>query len=281
MKKFFVFGIALATSLLATAQDDTDIVSDGGREVATNKKGQVITPQAEDISIAIDAQPVVNFARDVINFNGTGATTATGITSTQGGQRFIGRYFVNESTAYRGIFQFDVNGSITKTQQTSANDANKTGIDVNRAKTTGVALGGGLEKRRGYGRLQGFYGGQAIITFTGTSVKNTYELDAKDHPTTSAGGSRTLSQKNGTSIGVNLQGLVGVEYYFARKMSIGAEMYWGFGYNTVPKTSVETETYTVVGDKTETKTTEGVSALNPTNGLTTQASGDVYISFTF
>ena len=34
MKKFFVLGIALATSLAASAQDDSDIVSESTRDIA-------------------------------------------------------------------------------------------------------------------------------------------------------------------------------------------------------------------------------------------------------
>ncbi|NQT78499.1 MAG: hypothetical protein HQ565_12345, partial [Bacteroidetes bacterium] len=54
-------------------------------------------------------------------------------------------------------------------------------------------------------------------------------------------GPRTLKEKAGMEFGLGVRAFVGVEYFFAPKISLGGELGWGIGFLSQGKGSVETE----------------------------------------
>jgi hypothetical protein len=275
MKKFFVLGLALAASLAATAQDDSDIVSEDANDVATNKKGQVITPQAGDIGLVLDGQPLLQYALDLTALNNGGAG-ATGFLTSPDGTTLQARYFLDDATAIRAIFEINTQGQTTKafTADLSSTDPLATVEDVTKVKGTFIGLGGIYEMRRGYGKLQGYYGPYAFLSFVGASTENTFGNSRENLGV----GTHTLSTSTGTSIGVQLGGVLGAEYFFARKMSIGGEVSWGLALNTISKGETTTETYD--GTSTTTSTVESYGAAT-TSGFGSNAQADVLFSLYF
>jgi hypothetical protein len=88
-----------------------------------------------------------------------------------------------------------------------------------------------------------------LLGFNSASEKNTFQIaynkEAADKGIINEGDSRVLSQKDGMSVTFGVRGFVGVEYFVAPKISIGAEFGWGLGMITTPRGKVETETWGV------------------------------------
>ena len=58
-----------------------------------------------------------------------------------------------------------------------------------------------------------------------------------------APGVRTVSERNNNSVFLGLRGYVGVEYFFAPKMSIGGEFGYTAGFRTQGRGLITTETW--------------------------------------
>ncbi len=120
-----------------------------------------------------------------------------------------------------------------------------------------IVLGAGLEKRRGKGRVQGVYGAMINVMLGSGSQKYTYgnSMDTGYYYIQTAGlvpdtssisfrrgaitttgssfsssdwtGNRILKSSDGFNFGIGANIFVGVEYFFAPKMSVGGEFSWG------------------------------------------------------
>jgi hypothetical protein len=130
-------------------------------------------------------------------------------------------------------------------------------------------LGLGKEMRRGKTRLQGYYGGDALIWVSTMGAKYKYGNIMSDTNTPSTSGgttttsptstkwdapldpdgtfaeaaspSRPILQKNGLTFGIGVRAFIGAEYFLLPKISVGAEYGWGIGYQLTAKGRVTTE----------------------------------------
>src|SRR5579872_2349265 len=70
-----------------------------------SKKGEMILPEAGDWCISFDAAPFLQYAGNLFSGETTtnGSPLATFVNSSQ--QTIVGKYFVDEQTAYRGILR--------------------------------------------------------------------------------------------------------------------------------------------------------------------------------
>ncbi|MCC6370806.1 MAG: hypothetical protein IT236_07375, partial [Bacteroidia bacterium] len=108
----------------------------------------------------------------------------------------------------------------------------------------------GYEKRRGYRRLQGFYGGEFGFGNTGASTSVVYgnafsgqypvsytsdfntSTVAVQQPTVNGRVERVLSTSSRGGIRLGLRGFVGIEYFIFTKISIAAEYGWAYSITT-------------------------------------------------
>jgi len=243
MKKVFLLFSVFAIAASSFAQD-----------VMKSKKGFVILPQAGDIALGFDAVPVLDFAlnaSDIMSNAGTGAQHPGFVEGFN--NVIVGKYFLKDNMAIRARFGINTEKTTTKTYgddplSVDAVPANIL-ISTNKVAENKYFFAGGVEKRRGHNRLQGFYGGELLLGFDSESEKNTFEIEynqeAADKGYVNFGDSRVLSDKSGMAITFGIRGFVGVEYFVAPKISIGAEFGWGLGMVTTPRGKVETETWGV------------------------------------
>jgi hypothetical protein len=226
----------------------------------TSKNGHEILPQAGDIAIGMDAVPFANFFLNSINImNNTGQQAQHPGYVGGFNQVIVGKYFLDESTAVRARLGINTLSTTTTTFFDNPIDVSN-GVaspgelsDVNKMSTSSIVLGGGLEMRRGHNRLQGFYGGELLIAKGGNKMKNEYGQEysqaAEDAGYMGLGDSRLLNSKTG-SFGLGLRGFAGVEYFFAPKISIGAEFGWGLGMMSSGRGKSTIETWDLVGTAT-------------------------------
>lgn len=233
------------------------------QDLATNKNGKVYLPEAGDWSISINASPFINFASDLLHIGQAKTVDAPGFAALQDSTWSLsGKYFVSNEMAYRGSLRLYSDNSKTSTAQdwVSPVPANNwpnnvatkyDNYDVEKVKDWSVGIGGGVEYRKGTNRLQGYYGGEAILAFARTSKSYTYAIDLMvqdadaatpdylTNYTTDFGGNisntpgeyvtRTLSNKQSMTTAFGVRGFVGVEYFVFPKISLGGEFGWGLG----------------------------------------------------
>lgn len=219
-----------------------------------SKKGTPILPEAGDYAIGINAVPFFNYAGNLLNgcaFNAS--PTWTWINN----QVITGKYFVDANTAYRFKLRLGL-GSANDKKLVADQTATTTPAQVEDKMTishTDVVLGLGLEKRRGKGRVQGIYGAEAQILLAmgktkytyGNAINATYNAPLSycwvDNvaplpvPCPGAGlaTTRVTENKAGMTLGVGARAFVGVEYFFAPKISLGGEFGWGLNFTSTGK----------------------------------------------
>ena len=256
-----------------------------------SKRGENILPKAGEFALGIDAMPVVDYFGNL--FNGTmGNSGAFNFIPTinRTALTIYGKYYLDDQVAIRGSVRLGHTNLydrefVTKNMTIPNPDAKVT--DVMHVNATNIVLGGDYLMYRGKGRVQGYYGGGAFFNYNSRNVNYKYGNEMTAEFTSPsyydftagaevAGSQRILSVHNNDNLGFSLRGVVGVEYFFAPKISIGGEM--GLGFNISKEGGfVTTETWTGTGR--EVKTEE--IAIDSFVGIDTFTSGSLFIIFHF
>lgn len=265
-KTIMVIAIAFGITS-AFAQDST---STSG---LISKKGEPILPESGDWAISFDAVPFMNYLGNLFS----GATTTNGSPGATwvnpGTMTITGKLFKDEKTAYRATVRLGFNsGSTTALIADASQTVTPTypnPATMKEDKWSGssrfIGLGGGIEMRRGKTRLQGFYGGEAMIWMSGKT--NTFDYGNAVSSTipvnnatstnfgigaTSTGSNitvdptygvaaRVLKDKVGTTFGFGVRGFIGAEYFIFPKIAVGAEYGWGLGISMTGQGTRELE----------------------------------------
>jgi len=318
MKKVLFSIVALMISVCVINAQETEEDND----ILKSKKGTPILPQSGDYAIGIDAAPMINFAGQVIQSigmnNAGAAATSPGFNQltdpNSGMQSIYLKKFLSDKEALRVKVMINMRTDTRKeyvqndeewdklygTDDTTNYDGyemNLTDKYVNKNSNIGVLVG--KEMRRGYGRLQGFYGAEVGLMYTSnvSSYKygNEYMEDTED-PTLDissggspsfenfgandlGGGSRLLKQTQ-RDLTLMVNGFVGVEYFVLPKISIGGEMYLGLAYTGQGKAKQTYEGWDVDDEKVV--ETPGKGYTNP-NTFTLQnfTGGNLFLVFHF
>ncbi len=268
-------------------------------QTLVSKKGIPILPQKGDIAIGVSATPFLNFFGNVAKINSAGPFASPAAWNWLTPNTIYGKYFLTDNMAVRGRLRIGKSSvtqtaNVLKTVQPAAPAAPEYVEDTWTRSTTDIVLGAGLEKRRGYGRLQGFYGAEATISLQG-GVKNSYEygnaIDAttpvptrNDFGTNNpAAGTWVTEQSTGVIFGFGVGAFVGVEYFFAPKMSFGGEFGWGIGINQNPAAAGSVETITEAWDGVSAVTTATTPGAKTTSFDidTQQTAGNIFLLFHF
>lgn len=232
-------------------------------------------PEAGDVTIGVNAVPFLNYLGNMfgkIDDNKINPKKIGGVPAVPGldnpTMSIFGKYFLTDQTALRLNVGIGIN-SITQSQYVTddaaaVNDPLSQDVveDTYKYRNSGMSVAVGYEWRRGSKRLQGYWGGQAILAYSnskhffgyGNAITEVnqyptayadenrdgdynYQIwgtpenlpDGINLPTVTTsdnvgGNSRLLMQSDGRSWTYGLGGFVGVEYYIAPKISIGCEM---------------------------------------------------------
>lgn len=285
MKKSTLFVAALALGMTtAFAQD------------LTSKKGEPILPEAGDYAIGVDAFPFLNYFGNMLNGNTN--NSPFGWNYTNSNMMITGKMFTSETMAYRAALRIGF-GSTTMTNPVVDDVSTSTPVamteDEMKASYNFIGLGGGLEWRRGKGRLQGYYGGMLMFGFGGGkttysygnafSATNTAPTTTTDFMlgTSAPMSSRVTESKNGSEIMFGLRGFVGAEFFVLPKISIGGEFGWGVGFNSVGAGSTTTESWNGTGTTSTTSDTGKSStfAIDVDNNAFGMAPAAILVHFHF
>ncbi|MCL2329369.1 MAG: hypothetical protein FWC39_12765 [Bacteroidetes bacterium] len=187
----------------------------------------------------------------------------------------LGKYQIGETTALRANIGFI--GSSTNRKFYVQDDkaamlnplqvypAAEKVVDVRNQKTNGASIAIGVEKQRAYRNVRGFAGasalyacGKQVNSYTYGNAITEVNLD----PTTSGfmpqvnpagylSAARAMKIFNGNAHAVGLVGHVGVEWFFAPKVSLGGEMNISFLYQWNPQINATYEGWNPVSKQVE------------------------------
>ena len=278
MKKIYTAWIALM--LLCgpvVAQDVTELKS---------KRGEIILPEMDELGLGISANPFLDYFGNFFNASGNTPPSFDYAANPANRIAVFGKYMKDENTAYRIRLGLGVGTHVNKSvvlQNEARPDVNYPAFteDWQKVNATNIVIAPGIEKRRGYSRVQGIYGGELVVGFTNSKTTYQYgnpftsDFNAPiTHDfgnniasgTSTAAGSRVVENKDGLSILAGVRGFVGVEYFFAPKMSIGGEFGYMFGFQTQQRSLITTQTWdeqsaTTRDTKTDNYLNEGLTSL--------------------
>lgn len=273
-KKFLVLA-TLSFGLVANAQDRI-----------TNKDGVEILPESGQFAIGFNAVPLLNII---------GNATAGGnkfINNMFGQNSIYGKYMLDESTALRANLNIGFNNFTNRNfvfnDAISSPDSLVTDRITVNSQT--FMLGGGYEFRKGEGRIQAIFGGDLGFMFQRTKRSYSYGNDFGTLNQTatstnwsndgqvigsSSQGQRLVENIAGNTFGVGVRPFVGIEYFFAPKISIGAEFGWNIMYTNTSDGESMTEFYspsleTVIEERVPSAGSQGFNgAIDNLNGAVT------------
>ena len=231
--------------LLALFVGFGSMISAQNDDVLINKNGAAILPSAGDWGLGFDAAPILNYAGNMLNGN---TMNSMGSAFDNANLAISGKYFTDASTAYRGSLRIGMGTTSMDQLFGGANGDSLT--NTTKMSSSVVVLGGGLEKRRGHGRLQGYYGGEMLVGFGG--AKETYSYAEELSNTNPI--SRTTEDKSGSVFVLGVRGVIGVEYFILPKISLGAEYGWGLSLNSQGQGSSTTESWDLANSSSTTTT---------------------------
>lgn len=171
-------------------------------------------PVKGDYALGINATPFLTYMGGLFSNAGS---TAPVFSSKDGGLTLSGKYFTADNKAMRAALTLGTFNTTTETP---------TGTTTNTTKTSSYAVGinVGMEYRRMKGRVVGSYG--PMIGFNVNNGAGNTEF------TNGADGTLNTKTSGGNAFNLSLGGFVGVEYFFAKYISIGGELGLGLNYNT-------------------------------------------------
>jgi hypothetical protein len=292
MKKNILVCLFSTLSIYGFAQNSDSKTGVTGKNSFTSKNGHEVLPQAGEYCLGLYAGSFLAYFGNTQNgssfinepfIENADAANANAIGSFSPTISLTGKYMKSANLAYRGRFALSMN-SENRTNQVLKSNLTPDPLnpefvtDKQSIGSTVMLLSGGIEKRRGSSRLQGFYGGEVIIGYSHTVRETTYgnsmSPDFNDplsttvfstFPVVANTSSRETKQDQGTQFLLGARGFVGAEYFFAPKMSIGAEIGYTLGMQTNGKVETTTETFDAnqlagVSVKTKTQRNAGLTS---------------------
>jgi hypothetical protein len=259
MKQLF-FALTLLFTINAFAQEPASVTP----SPILNKKGHPILPEAKDWSIGFDANFIIDYFGNLFNNSTTNPGGRPGYLSPN---TIIVKYMKTDKLAYLGMVRI---GNVASTVNAPIADQLSTGspkfitTDTWKNDSMNIRLGVGFQKFRGRGRLQGVYGATVEMGYSrkkdtysyGNKLDETHPLNfdtaSSDQNTTvfptgitgidNVGAyGRVTESKSGSLFAIGVRGFLGIEYFFATKMSLGAQYGWGIAFASMSEGEFKAE----------------------------------------
>ncbi|MEA4936675.1 MAG: hypothetical protein VB102_08545 [Paludibacter sp.] len=214
-----------------------------------NKKDKAVLPEAGDWGLSINATPILDYLGNFIGGNGN--NNAPTLDFLSGNQLIYIKYFKDNQLAYRGGIRLDFHYDhfVTKTPKAGLNDPFITVDNTQSNRNNTIIMTGGLEKRFGKTRLQGFYGAEGGLMYAHQMTNFTYgNVLYAQNP-----GPQNTKTDLGINMGLGARAFLGLEYFIFPKISLGGEFGWGVSaiYRTEGERTFEVFESNVVVTKTQ------------------------------
>ncbi len=208
----------------------------------TSKNGMPVLPESGDWSIGFDAVPVLKYFGNMFN-NDSGNTVSANFPANHP-MMLVGKWVRENNVSWLGKLRIGMGSSTVNTlvdnlSQATPDSTNQV-TDAAKTSWTNIALGFGIEKSRGKGRVRGNYGAEACFGLGSSGTTMTY---GNAITSTNPVAARPTEVTMGSTVEIGIRGFVGIEYFFAPKMSIGAEYGWGFGMSSTGQGTTSWDTW--------------------------------------
>lgn len=251
---------------------------------AQDKFKEEYLPKQGDFGIGFDALPVFRYMGNAFNgygtdgnFNNMDLWGGTPAVPAKNGMikpavSIMGKYMLTDHVALRANVGIIVNNRkradyVTDDEAVVIDPLSEEKVvDWYKSKQNGVNISLGSEYRRGYKRVQGIFGGSVLfasqkermVANWGNEMTVVNQMPSYSDIMAEAGlingNRRFLEKKNSTQHFLGLTGHVGIEYFFTKKMALGAEvnltLYKQFGSQSFNKY----EEYIVANNTVEERT---------------------------
>ena len=225
-------------------------------ELVKNKNEKLILPLEGEIGLGVNAIPLLNWLGN--SFNNTADNLYANqnkLYNANGVPVVLLKYMKTNTLVYRFSFGYS-NFSGIDNQYVLDDASNSPDIFLVDSRKTSykiLSLGVGFEKRKGRGRIQGFYGAEARYQ-SNIVVNDTYSYGnnltiSNQNPTTFDWSTssvvnlqnRVLETRGGNSFSLGIRPFIGVEVFVMPQISFGTEFGWHYAYQRVNETSIYTE----------------------------------------
>jgi hypothetical protein len=287
MKHNILFAFLFAgISISLSAQEEAP------QGAVTTKSGKYILPEQGDIAIGVNGAPFITYFGNLLNGSTNNNSPALSFLNNQ---EIYFKYFLADDAALRVSVKANTTNSTSKAyvrdDAAYFADPNSQALvsDKYMLSQSDLMLGIGFEKRRGYGRLQGFYGAGIHARFLKTNhefeyanphsllnpAPSTHNFNGNNY----GGGMRSLEYSNQNRLGLGAQLFVGIEYFILPKISIGGEFGWALSFYKDMKT---TETYEYWNNtRVDQQTRQNTAGGSGFSTYTSNPSGGIYFMFHF
>ncbi len=289
----FGFG-AFAQEIRTTEQGPT-------KEIVQNTpltvRGYKILPEEGDIALGIDLNFIGNYFYNAVTGNAT----------EHPGYSIYVKYFLKDNQAVRARLGMNIrmdnySGSVqndyaAKSQQMMDTYNGQTVIDIRNNGLTQWNLDLGYEFRRGYRRIQGYYGGEIGFMYrnekdnysygnpisSGNNNPSTYDFNGNVQNSATGYMARVLDAKYGKQFGFRAGAFIGVEYFIGSRLSLGAEFGLGIGVMHQKQTETTTEYWDPSVAQVVQNTVRSYDGDNKSGSayFSTNARGSIYAMFHF
>lgn len=228
MKKIAFLTLVFCTSL-SFAQTETS-----SSDVLVNKKGVAILPVKGDCAIGISASPFLEYTGNLF----TDAYNPAPVFSSARPGYIYGKHYLSDNTALRAGLRIGMTSTTNKVE----NAINPEESDKFKSSSLNLGLSVGIEKYKTFkSRLRGYYGADVLITKTpymGNDYFNNY-VEGKNSYNNAEDKTLDYVDKGGNTFMIGVQGVVGIEYFFAPKISVSSEFGLGlYGSKTGNRTYI-------------------------------------------
>lgn len=240
MKNLFLTGsILLFLSTISVAQTDTTKFN------LTSKRGFYYFPEKGDWSLSINANPFLeylgnmignktvtnNYSNGYYSYNVANDAPEFAFTAQNPGTIYF-KYYSRDNRAWRVKLLFGYSSS--KDKDGSGEETPKDVYLTQKALAIGLSVGQEFY-RPIKSRIRGYYGYEAGISsmpYKGPLYNNNYRhVTGNVEYVDETMPGQEFKEEGGQKLGFNGAGLVGVEWFFAPKISLGGEFGLGFNYN--------------------------------------------------
>jgi hypothetical protein len=237
-----------------------------------NKKGKPILPKKGDFAIGISANPFFSYTGNMFSSSGNNSLDMNLLNNSL----LYGKYFMSSQRAIRLKFSLHKNSNTLTSSVIDDNNALNNVEDKLTTTNTSLQIIPGIEQRSGKSRLQIFYGGELIFTYSKSIEKYSYGngfSTTNPEPTSTfdfnnQNSSRVISRPTENvfdkSYSFGIRGFAGLEYFILPKISIGCEMGLNFILRNTGDQELKNEYWDFVNNNVVTKTnkTTGVNNYN-------------------
>lgn len=230
MKKILLLTLFVAGVFCLNAQEPV-------KNQMYNKKGLAILPEKGDWVIGVNAVPFLDYLGNLALITDDNDAPEFAFTAQRPGQIF-GKYYLEDNKALR----LGLNLGITLKTTKDGNPTNPDEVDKFKENAFSIGLSVGIENHRSIkGRLQGYWGYEAGfnkipysgLDYFGNAVSGKIVYDDAEN------NANDYSETGGNTIEIYVKGIVGIEYYFAPKMSLSGEFGLGIGYANLSERTYE------------------------------------------